>query len=462
MIKIIKSIFQEKSKKSKDPAEDFPKHVMEKILSYLGKDDILNCCLINKSWLKVIGKSEKCMKKIKFVVCEPKHRMVWQLTSEDIKNILGNGRRYQNIVLYVSRNLTTNHLLLVASYEWKTFSFRYHTFRSEIELINFFGLFEPFVEELDLKCIKTVFNRGTVISGGNFIFPRLKKLTISTTCSFVFFEIFKNLTSLEFLEIETEPLACEDSEDLVKRIKGIEIILLNNTNIKALNLHLHQSDFDGMFMDQRFLKRIIFDLETLRVSKFRKLEGKRTNIVQTMNFGHFLRSQRFTMTSLTIDDCLGHYVLEVILNDMDSLKTVVLGDLRSYEKLEDSIANVNFFKNESIENLSFKSQYSESCDLEKNLLSFVPNLKTLYIGTLDQKLLNVLAEKASKLLVLKVDYFTAYLPPETAVLRDLQKIIIRVDYASNFKDQLRGFSNYTNFEREFLKAVSVHDANQIY
>ena len=459
MLKIIKSLLEKHFKKPTDPVKMLPKNVIEKVFSYLNKDDLLTSSLVNKSWLKFIGKSENCMKKLKFVICEPLHGMLWKFTAADAANILTNERKYKHIALFITRSMTKDHLLIVASFEWKTVNLCHHTFRSEIELLNFFGLIEPFVEELELTHIKTAFTKRKQIGSVNFIFPKLKKLKVSFCCTFIFSEMLKNVLMLHFLEIETEPLACDDSEDIIQRIKGIEVILLNNVKIKSLVLHLHQSDFDGMFMNQRFLQRIRFQLESLTVKKFKRLEGMHTNIVQTANFGEFLKSQNKTLTKLSVLDCLGVYVLEIIINELEKLKSIELGDLKGYEKLEDSVANISFFKNESVENLTLKSSYSEYCDLQNVLLTTVPNLKTLYIGTVNQKMLETLIDKVPKLLKLELDFFTAYSPPERAVLCDLKEMTIKIDYASNFKDQLRGFTNYTRFEMEFLKAVRVLHEN---
>lgn len=462
MFKIIKSILEKYFKKPTDPVKMLPKNVMERVFSYLNTNELLTSSLVNKSWLKFIGKSENCMKRLKFVICEPLHGMLWRFTAADAENILKNERKYKHIALFVTRSMTKDHLLVVASFEWKTVHLCHHTFKSEIELLNFFGLIEPFVEELELKHVKTAFTRQKQIASVNFIFPKLKKLKVSFCCTFIFSEMLKNVLILENLEIETEPLACDDSEDIIQRIKGIEFILLNNVKIKSLFLFLHQTDFDGMFMNQRFLQRIRFQLESLTVKKFRRLEGMHTNIVQTTNFGDFLKSQHKSLSSLIVHDCLGIYVLETIINDLEKLKTIEFGDLGAYEKLEDSIANINFFKNESVENLTLKSSYSEYCELQNILLTTVPNLKTLYIGTVNQKMLETLIDKVPKLLKLELDFFTAYSPPEKAVLCDLKEMTIKIDYASNFKDQLRGFTNYTRFEMEFLRAVKIfHETNDI-
>lgn len=457
MFKVFKCWLQKLFKKETDPVKLLPKDVVELVFSFMSGNDLLRCSKVNKSWLKFIGKSEKCMRKMRFVVCEPYHGMIWKFTEADVHNMVKNGRKYQHVALFISRNMTKDHLLLVASFEWKSVNLCHHTFKSEIELTNFLGLIEPFVEELDLKHVRIVFSKEMDIAAPNFIFPKLKKLKVSYCCTFILSEILRNVESIEVLEIETGTLSCDDIDDLYKRIKAIEVILNKNVKIRNLSLFLHQLDFDGIFMDQRFLKRLRFRLEIFKVKKFKRLEGKKTNIVQVSNFIQFITTHKNTMTSLTMYDCLGNNVLEAVINDMERLKSVEFGDLSSYEKLEESIANINFYKNESIENLTMYTRSSEFCEIQNNLLTRVPNLKTLNIGTVNQRILETLIVYTPKLLKLKLDYFSAYWPPERAVLNELKEITITAHYASNFKDQLRDFTNYTNFEKAFLKATKLYD-----
>jgi F-box domain len=460
MLKIIKMWLQKFFKQQTDPTKILPEHILESVLGYLSFEDLLRCSLVNKSWRNFIGNSEKCMEKFKFVVMEPYHGLIWKFTAADAENMVKNDRKYKHIELFISRNMTTDHLLLVASRKWKKVKICHHTFKTEIELTNFFGLIEPFVEELNLGHIKLVFRKEKELATANFQFPRLRKLKVTLCCTFIFSEIFKNVGNIEKLEIETGSVSCDDVNDVTKRAQALEVILINNVKIKTLSLYLRQIDFDGMFMDMRFLSRLKFKLESLKVKKFKRLEGANTNVVQAHNFGVFLTSQQKSMTSLIIYDCVGNNILETIINEMDKLKYLQFDDLGSYAKLEESIANVNFYKNESIETLVLNSQNSKYFEVQKTLIGTVPNLKTLKIGTVNQVILDTVIDKTPKLLNLKLDYFSAYLPPDRAVLHNLKEIVINLHYARNFKDQLRDFTNYTNFERVYLRAVKVfHEKN---
>lgn len=468
MLKVIKAFLRKFFKRHSDPVRILPKKAMELVLSQMKVDELLRLSMVNKKWMKFIGNSEKSMERIKFVVCEPFQGLIWKFEATDATNMIKHGRKYKNIALFVTRSLTKDHLLLVALHEWKSINLCHHTFKSEIELTNFLGLVEPFVEDLDLRYIKILYTKQNEIASANFIFPRLRKLKVSHCCTFVFSEIFKNVNGLETLEIETGPLL--NDEETSKRALSIEEILINNVNLKNLCLYLHQTDFDGIFlnlprdarMKQPFLNFIGFQLETLKVKNFKKVEEINANAVQINNFSKFLKSQLYSLTSLTMYDCLGFTVLETVINSMEWLKTLKLADLSSYSKLKESIANVTFYNNESIENLTFVSRHSEFCDLQTNLIATVPNLKTLTVGTVNQIMLEALIDETPKLLKLSVNNFSAYLPPEYAVLNDLKEMEINVHYASNFKDQLRNYKEhqYTNFEKVFLRAVKVfHDNN---
>lgn len=455
MLKIIKIWLHKLFRKSSDPVKVLPKTAMETIFGYLSSEEILKCSTVNKDWNKFIGKSSICMSKIRLCLCEPYNGMLTKFTSDDATFILSNGRKYKHIGMFITRNFSKDHLLVLASFKWQTMILCHHTFKSEIELINFIGLMEPYVEEIDLRFIKIVFSKQKEIAKTNFIFPRLRTLKLSHCYTFVHSEIFKNVAELKHLEIETGSQLCyeDDERDVIEKVKAMQSMLIKNIMIKQLTLFLHQTDFDNMFIDQRFLSRVRFQLETLKVKKFRKLIGRETNIVQVHNFGSFLRSHQNSMKSLHLTEWMGNDVLEIIINTMDNLKCLAINDLESYGLFDDSIANINWYKNESIEMLSIFAIHSKFNELQKCLLENVPNLKVLKIGTVNQKILDILVDKTQKLEVINTDYFTAYIPPERAVLHYLRKMTIRMSYAGNFKDMLRDYTNYTNFESVFLKAV---------
>lgn len=452
--KYIVKLFQQSSK---DPVKIFPETVFELVLNHLSGKDILRCSTVNRCWQKAIASSDRNIEKLRLNVFETHCGKCKKFAPEDARCIINSRRKYKHLTMSVTRNFTSDHSLLVASFQWETLTLDGHTFKSEIELINFLGLIEPTIVGLDLRSIRIVYSKQHVIAESALIFPKLRKLRLENCYSYLHAAVFNHVELLQLLEIETFSHTSDFEREFYDRVKGIQKMLIGNPHITRLTLNLHQGDFDSMFMDERFLSRIRFHLEWLKVKKFRKLTGSSTNIVQINNFSKFLSSQKNTITMLQLSDWLGNDVLETVINSLDKLIYLNIQDLDSYGKINDSIANMNLFKNESIIRLDLFSSFSKYTELQNILLQMLPGLKILTIGTINQEILNTLAEKNLKLQSIIVDHFIAYSPPESQVLHDLKSMKIKISYASNFKDILRDCTYYTNFEKVFLTAVREFD-----
>lgn len=455
MFKTIKRYLDKIFNNEADPVKKFPPKVIEHLLSFLKGEDLLRCSRINKGWYSAIAKSPSAMKKLRVCICEPHSGLVWKFSNDDANIMIKGGRQYQHLSLFITRNMTKDHLLLFASFKWKTLILYHHTFKSEIELINFIGLVEPTVEHLELRGIKIVFTKQGQISGTNFLFPNLKVLKIFNCYTFLHTEVFKNVDKVERLEIETGTTPVFDkNRDVNERVEAIKLMLVKNDQVKYLKLFLTQKDFNCMFLDVHFVAHIRFQLASLRLRKFRKLIDHESNEEQVKNFLIFLLSQKKSLTSLHLFEWMGNQVLQAIINEMDKLVELTLEDLDCYGKPGDSIAIMNLYNNESIESLTMFAKQSKFNILQMKLLETVPNLKHLNVGTVNQLMLNKIIEDTPKLESLSMDFFTAYIVPERPiyVLTDLKVMKFRNCYASNFKSRLSDHNESSNFERVFLKA----------
>lgn len=461
MLKFIEALLEKFFRADpEDLMKSLPRKVTEKIFSYMNGNDLLSCSLVNKEWNRFIGKSPKCMDKIRVFICEPYQGMWWKFTTSDVHNMLKGGRKYKHISLFITRNITMDHQLFLASFKWKSLHLYDHIFKNEIELVNFIGLIEPSIKELILESVRTAFSKNKEIAPTNFLFPKLKRLRVSKSCAYFFTDVFKNVKTLDCFEIETEASSIPDREriHIAERVRGIQSILLKNSGIRNLALFLHQRDFNYMFVDERFLALIHFQLHTFKVNKFKMvLVGFETNTLQVLNFCKFLQSQKKSLQVLHLLEWMGNSTLEVIINTLDSLKVLVLENLECYGKFDGPLASLNLFKNESIETLSINSKQKKCDELLKILLKIVPNLKNLNIGTMNQTIFETVIDKISKIESITVDIFIPYIIPEGEVLRSLKEMRIKLRYAENFKDMLRDYDDYTNFEAVFLKAVKSYN-----
>lgn len=224
--------------------------------------------------------------------------------------------------------------------------------------------------------------------------------------------------------------------------------------IKFLELFINQHDFDSMFMDQRFLSRIECRLETFFVGRFQRMDSdsEDINVVQINNFLDFLKSQEKTLLLFYMEKWLGNDVFEFAINEL-KLQQLTIENLDLSGSNDESIANLSLFSNETIEKLSIWTNSMRYNDIIVETLKVCRSLRMLELRTINQKILDTMVEFNHELEFIIVDNFTAYMPPERAVLRKLKKMIIQVHCADNFRDLVGGRGDYTSFETAFLYAA---------
>lgn len=452
----IKKFFTFK-KKSMDPIEILPKKILNKIFSYSTGTELLNFSLVSRKWYKFIAKSSSCMDKIKVVLVEPKVGAIHLFTMNDTFSLIQHGRKYMHIELIaLEYGLQTHHKLLLAHFQWRSMAIYSHTFKSQMEIINLLGIVEPFVEELTLRNVRH--GRSLYqICQSNFQFPRLTKLSLINCYTFIYSDPFRNVKTLKDFNLATDslPSYIEDSnEQLIERVRAVQRLFLNNPDITYLELFIHQNDFDAMFMDQRFLSRIQFNLHSFYVGKFEQEDDEYINIVQINNFVEFLKSQANTLSVLYLDNWLGNATLEYAVNDMN-LKELTIANLEPFGRHNESIGNISLFSNDTIEHLSIWTDSARHHFLSNEVLKVCRGLRVLEIRTINQATLETIIEFNEDLELIVCDFFTAYMPPEKSVLRKLQKMIIKVTCADNFRDLIAYKDCYTSFEEVFLRASKV-------
>lgn len=449
---IAKKYFQKDRKTIHKSLDD---NVMKLIFNHLSVPEILKCSRVCKKWSEIIASEPLLTDRMRVTMIDSHCGIIRSFGTKDAEIFINSKRRYKHIAIYVTRNFTKDHLLVMAKFNWESVQLHNHTFRSEIELINFFGLIEPTIKELTLLNIRISVSRKKDITSPNFIFPALKILRVSNSYTFIISDIFKNVEDLEEFHLTTTHSSYDDNpRSNVERIKSFQTFLVRNTKITKLKLYINQKDFDNMFIDERFLSRIRFKLTELSTHNFQesKLYDQETNVVQIKNFGKFLISQKDSLQSLYLHQWIGNDVLELAINSLDSLRDLTVQNLQCYGS-DASIANMSLFKNESIETLTLHAKHSKFNELQKIIVDSVPNLKNLNIGTVNQKILDVLIEKTLKLERINMDYFSAYIVPDRNVLPNLKTMNFNFGYASNFRDQFSGQHYYTHFEEVFLTAV---------
>lgn len=460
--------------------------LLENVLKYLGGKDIICCLLVNKFWHDIISQSNNFGRKIRLTVEENYYGKVRHFHDRDLIVTLKNQRKYTEVSLQICRKMSPNHLLLIATLTaLKTLVFYHHTFTNEIDMINFFGIVEPHIENIKLESISFIRMKKKPKQESNnsinYQFPKLINLSIHNSCMLLLTDVFHHVTTLQQLSIETkdsrEGNLVNDQLHLIERTTSIMNILIGNVNITNLKLSLDQVDFDYMFKKLTALNRIRFKLESLSVNGFRKLDGNSANSDQIRNFCTFLLLKHArTLRVLRMHQCYGNReFLESIIYSLDNLTSLTVGHADLYEKSEKTddppirIPAMKVITGHSIEELSISSGYSECEVIPQTLLKMLPNLKRLYIDRITQTLFRIIVEHNVKLEFIEVDQFLVYdpldhdLPPDAECLRNLKKMKIKHHYAKNFTDILRSlncsFSHYenSNFALTYLAAVDEFD-----
>ena len=181
-------------------------------------------------------------------------------------------------------------------------------------------------------------------------------------------------------------------------------------------------------------------------------ESNETNVVQINNFLQFLNSQIRTLSLLYMEKWLGNDVLEFAINEMN-LKELTIANLDCCENNDESFANISLFSNDSIEKLNIWSQSAQYDNIVAEVVKVCRTLRMLEVRTINQNILEIMVKFNEDLEIIVTDFFSAYFPPERAVLHNLRKMIINVNCADNFRDLVGSRSNYTKFEVIFLEAA---------
>ncbi|KAG5678852.1 hypothetical protein PVAND_008485 [Polypedilum vanderplanki] len=453
--KVVEVVSKPFKKKSMDIVNLLPPKIVNHIFSYCKPTDLLTMSLINRKWYRFIGKSPSCMDRIKIVISEPRIGCFQLLTNLDAIILTQHGRNYKHIQLTsLERQFLFQHKLLLATFQWETVSLNNHTFRNKIDFVNFLGMIEPFVETLTLRGVK-IAKTNYQISPTNFQFPLLEKLNLINCSTYVYSEPFKYVTTLKCLNIQTDAFPTHQAhvgDELTERVKALQTILLNNVYIYYLELFIHQKDFDAMFMDQRFLNRIRFNLQWLSVGKFKQKDNEDINVVQINNFVDFLKSQMHSLSILYLDNWLGNATLEYAINDMQ-LTNFTIANIEPLGMHDESIANLNLFSNDTIENLTLWSSSRHQAVAEE-IVKVCRVLRVLETRTINQSMLEALIENNEDIQIIICDFFSAYLPPHREVMRNLRMMKINIACDSDVFRDIIGIKNfYTNFEMIFLRAA---------
>lgn len=464
MFQVIKNMFRSLKKKfeknKKDPVKNLDRKDMERILIHLNGKDLLNCSLVNKNWNEIISKSNLCAEKLELKICESHAK---RFIPEDVKFMILNARNYEHLTLKIYRKIQYVHMLLLASFKWKSLKIDYVGSLTEIELVNLLGTIEPNIEDLELTNIHAFSSKAKIFKHNlKYKFPKLKKLKIVKCIAdtFLLTSVFNGIENLFEFNIET--YGYHDSEEnLSKKALAIGKIFMNNNSLIKLTLDLTQNDFEHL-IQWKDLSEIGFQLEFLSLKGFRKIVNSHGLVQNEKQINHLIEfiSLHKRLKKLELYSWVGNDILEFCMNNL-CLNSLLIDEASKYGIHEDHIATMNIFKNETIEELTMLHTEPTNEYLQTVFLKALPCLKVLTIDRISQTTLDIIIDSNEKIEVIRCLQFKAFYPPEREypILPCIKKIIVLQEYSRTFKAILRDYKNYTTFERVFLNAAKETDKN---
>lgn len=422
-----------------DPVAYLNKAAMEEIFEYLSDKDLARCALVCKRWEQFIRTSSICMRKFELKF----HNLQW-LSKTDFEILLDMKRNYSAISIS-NVPITSRLKVILAKYKWKSVKLCNLRFPSELEFVDFLGLFEPSVERIGFKTVKIAMNVQHLEV--NYIFPKLRHLEMVRSSRFIYKKMFRKCSELNYLSIDL-PCTRFTDEEFVIIVNSIQSMMIRNTRLQVLHLGVATMLFNDIFTED-FVLSVQFKVRALKFHRFRRTQQFR-NSRSLANAEIFLLNQAMSLEKIHLETCLGFGVLNIIYNEMKRVKTVIIKDLHEYGMKED-IEFLSLKPNTSIVNLNIQTfaRYHEIFDL---VLKASPNIKTLRMFAMSQQVLNILAQNHHQLEYLYLDCITADEPIKVDAFIQLKFICAQLFISKKFREIIEATpsSKRTNFDEKLI------------
>lgn len=429
--------------KKHDPVKYLNEVELEQIFSYLSSKDIQACSLVNKNWYSFIGISSICMEKLELKF----HNILW-LPNKDAMLLIHSRRRY-NSVSIKNIDLTPKIKLVLANHKWLSAKVCNLMFIDEIDFLNFLGFFEPTVKKISFKGIK-VYSFAPEIEH-NYIFPRLRHLDISLSSRFITKKIFLKCNEITKFSLNIA-FANFEERDLTEISSFVQKILICNENLKYLNLDISTPIFNRVFTE-KFVRSVKFKLSNLKLHRFEKTHTF-CNSLAMENLQIFLLFTAKSLEKIHLGKWLGFNALAIVLNEMKNLTTVKIEQLHEYGVYED-YEFLSLDKNPSIMYLDIET-FVNYHKIFETVLRATPNIKTLKMFTLHQKILNLLSLKHQSLENLHLDCITATEPIKGDTFSSLKFVSAPLFISRSFLETIRSTPprKRTNFDHKLINFVN--------
>lgn len=343
--------------------------IMEKVFSHFGGNELKTMSLVCTSWYDIIAQSLTCMAKFKLVINYNERK---PKTMEPKEALINSKRKYQNITIYNEHStpvvIPADDLLILtkSGRKWNEVKLKCLNFESNLEMINFFGIFEPTVTKMYLSHINFKYYSDSIIE---FTFPKLKILKTRLCTSIVQFDMFRDCKTLVEFKMQCARYASCENEDNLRNL------LYGNRKLKVLT-------FDCIFFyrifEEDISKGISFQLKELKTTGIQQ-----KNDLADKHFNMFLNTQSQCLEKLNLGTWMGRQTIRTVFSKLNVLQELTLC---KYELIGFTVDN-NL--HDMDQNLSIKT-LNIGCGkarILKMLIASCPNTKSLTVGNVNHDFL---------------------------------------------------------------------------
>lgn len=342
----------------------------ELIFQHFGFNDVVELSLVSRSWCSSIGRSKKCMEKVQINVGKDK-------TNED--GLRESKRNYTNLKLH---SISESIIEYLVELKWVRLNLLIGSITDK-DFLRLLNIFAPTIVEIELY-LENVIATENCENLPVLNFPCLETVTFRWTPTRVFEPFFgESNNKLKNVEIE---LKQSGAHEVVKTF------LCRNKSIKNLSMRLCHEDLLEFFAED-FANKHELRLDILSFYWRNTLFVERKTIA---NLEKFFLTQKDCIEKLVFECTFNcKRVLELIVNEMKSLKHLTLVDLDPV--LIQEGVECNFKPNISIKQIDVCVNWFIAERMFDQLILAAPNLEVLYIFELTLDAMKFLAENMKSL-----------------------------------------------------------------
>lgn len=351
-----------------DPLVELLPELQDLITQHFDVKDFIELTTVSKLWNENLGKSNQCLKKIKFTL---RYWIGLAGTKQD--------QREAMIKVLQSTMRTYQHVTIDCRFD-KSLS---------LEVWKFFSFLGSSVVELKIKSIKLDYPTEIQLTK-----LKILKLTyVPINVRNILLVGCRQLTRLK-LKMESPLKWSENSRADHESLESVKRCMLRNQNLESIELH--GSVQYNLFFENSFSDDVRFKLKHLKLKT-----GMRLALISAMhelNLVKFLATQSKSLESFFIDVCRPH-IIQHVFNKMPALTSIhfdvmILNDY--------NVRELKLILNEKIEDL--KIPYVNQHQDIREFLEVVPNLKSLFVAHLSHETMEFIARNLMSLVSLKYRY----------------------------------------------------------